>query len=142
MLKNFEDKAYGYVNGKAVYSRDEFIFEKRGFGPIESDDELMAYAEKVTWGWQDAGWRQKFTHFYLSDYALSEPCASLMRREFDRLKELQKQARAAHDAAEAAREWRKTGTLCWADNSIEEVWVDKNGIEKRVMVVGPHGDVC
>ena len=37
---------YGYVNGKAVYSRDEFIFTKRGFETIETDAELLKYAEK------------------------------------------------------------------------------------------------
>ena len=29
---------YGYVNGKPVFSRDEFIFEHRKRGPIEDDE--------------------------------------------------------------------------------------------------------
>ena len=33
---------YGYVNGKPVFSRDEFIFEHRKRGPIEDDAELIA----------------------------------------------------------------------------------------------------
>lgn len=37
---------YGYVNGKPVFSRDEFIFEHRKRGPIEDDAELIAFAEK------------------------------------------------------------------------------------------------
>ena len=42
---------YGYVNGKPVFSRDEFIFEHRKRGPIEDDAELIAFAEKATSGW-------------------------------------------------------------------------------------------
>lgn len=41
-------QVYGYVNGKAVYSGEDFVFEKRGFGPISDDTALIAYAEKVT----------------------------------------------------------------------------------------------
>jgi hypothetical protein len=43
-------QVYGYVNGKAVYSGEDFVFEKRGFGPISDDTALIAYAEKVTHG--------------------------------------------------------------------------------------------
>ena len=88
-----DPNVYGYVNGKAVYSRDEFIFTNRGFEEITSDAELLKYAEKVTYGWQDAGHKQTFAGFYLSDYALSEPYRSLTHKEFARLKELQKKAR-------------------------------------------------
>lgn len=88
-----DPNVFGYVNGKAVYSRDEFIFTSRGFEEITSDAELLKYAEKVTYGWQDAGHKQTFAGFYLSDYALSEPYRSLTKKEFARLKELQKQAR-------------------------------------------------
>ena len=34
---------YGYVNGKPVFSRDEFIFEHRKRGPIEDDAVLSAF---------------------------------------------------------------------------------------------------
>lgn len=88
-----DPNVFGYVNGKAVYSRDEFIFTSRGFEEITSDAELLKYAEKVTYGWQDAGHKQTFAGFYLSDYALSEPYRSLTHKEFARLKELQKKAR-------------------------------------------------
>ena len=88
-----DPNVYGYVNGKAVYSRDEFIFTSRGFEEITSDAELLKYAEKVTYGWQDAGHKQTFAGFYISDYALSEPYRSLTHKEFARLKELQKKAR-------------------------------------------------
>lgn len=71
---------YGYVNGKPVFSRDEFIFEHRKRGPIEDDAELIAFAEKATSGWHNAGWSHSFISFYLSDYALSEPFASLTLR--------------------------------------------------------------
>lgn len=93
--------AYGSVNGKTVYSRDEFIFEQRGFKEITSDAELLKYAEKVTYGWQDAGHKHTFAGFYLSDYALSEPYRSLTVKEFKRLKELQKEAREEEERENA-----------------------------------------
>lgn len=93
---------YGYVNGKPVFSRDEFIFEHRKRGPIEDDAELIAFAEKATSGWHNAGWSHSFISFYLSDYALSEPFASLTLSEFGRLKELQQEAREAAKAADDA----------------------------------------
>lgn len=104
---------YGYVNGKPVFSRDEFIFEHRKRGP-----------------------------FYLSDYALSEPFASLTLSEFRRLKELQQEAREAAKAADDARCWQLKETINWADNSVEEIYEDKDGNTKHVTVVGPHGDAC
>ena len=133
---------YGYVNGNPVYSRDEFVFTCRKFGAITSDDELLKFAEKVTSNWYDAGWHHTFTGFYLSDYALSEPCKSLTKTEFVRLKELQEIARKKEKEADEAREWKYVETIYWADNSEEEVWEDKNGVRKNVMVVAPHGDIC
>lgn len=38
--------AYGYVNGQAVYSAEEFRYKARGFGAITNDEELLAYAQK------------------------------------------------------------------------------------------------
>ena len=133
---------YGYVNGQPAYSRDEYVYNARHFGPIEDDDDLIAYAEKVTGGWQYACQRHSFETFYLSDYALSEPCRSLTDKEFDRLKELQRQARENAKAADDARCWRSIGTYSYADNSIEEVFEDKDGTRKTVMKVYPHGDAC
>lgn len=133
---------YGWVNGEPVFSRDEFVFKARRRGAIEDDAELLAFAEKVTGHWYDSGWKRSFVSFYLSDYALSQPRASLTLKEFDRLKELQQQARHAAKAADDAREWKLKDTVFYADNSVEEIWIDKDRIEKRVMTVGPHGDVC
>ena len=137
-----DPNVYGYVNGQTAYSRDEFVFKKRGFVAIESDEELMAFAEKVTHGWSESGWKQTFAGFYLGDYALDQPKASLTAREYERLKELQAEARAAAKAADDAREWRLVDRVFRADNSEEEIWEDKDGIRKTVMVVGPHGDSC
>ena len=133
---------YGWVNGEPVYSADEFVFKKRGFGAITDDAELLKFAEKASWGWQSAGHKHSFVSFYLSDYALAEPFRSLTKAEFNRLKELQAQARKEAEEADKAREWKYVRTIYWADNSIEEIWQDKDGIEKSVMVTGPHGDVC
>ena len=102
----------------------------------------MAFAEKATSGWHSAGWSHSFIDFYLSDYALSEPFASLTLSEFGRLKELQQEAREAAKAADDARCWRLKETINWADNSVEEIYEDKDGNIKRITVIGPHGDAC
>lgn len=138
----YDPNVYGYVNGKPTYSRDEFVFACRNFGAIESDADLLAFAEKVTHGWYHAGWTRKFTDYYLSDYALAEPRRSLTDKEFARLKELQAEARAEAERIEAEKQWRKVDTIYWADNSVEEVYEDKDGNRKTVMVVAPHGDAC
>lgn len=131
---------YGYVNGKPVGTRDEFVYAARHRGPIKTDDELLAFAEKVTSNWLDAGWHRTFETYYLSTYALDEPYASLTKSEFERLCEMQKKAIARVKAEDEARCWKKVATYRYADNSVEEVWRDKDGIEKRVTVVWPHGD--
>lgn len=133
---------YGTVNGETVYSRDEFIFKVRGFGEVTNDEELLKFAEQATHGWMWAGWHRNFRTYHLGDYALDEPRCSLTEKEFARLKELQRKAQKDYDDAEAAREWKLVTTVAYADNSVEELWRDKNGIEKTVMVVPPHGDVC
>ena len=96
-----DPNVFGYVNGQPVYSVEEFRYKKRGFEEITSDAELMKYAEKVTCGWSNAGHKHKFVNFYLSDYALSEPYASLTKKEFERLKELQKIAKDEYEAEQA-----------------------------------------
>lgn len=136
------DNVYGYVNGKAVYSRDEFIFTERGFGAIESDEELLAYAEKVTSKWYNAGWHRTFDTYYLSNYALEHPYSDLTIAEFNRLKELQKQVQEELKIADEAKEWKLVDTIYWADNSVEEIYESKDGERKTEMVVGPHGDAC
>lgn len=141
-FSKYDPDVYGYVNGRPTFSADEFTFTKRHRGPINDDAELVAFAEKVTSNWYNAGWHQTFASFYLGDYALSEPRASLAAKEFARLKELQQQARDAAKAADDDREWKLSETLHFADNSVEEVWIDKHGNTKRIMTVGPHGDVC
>lgn len=85
-----DPNVYGYVNGKPVFSRDEFIYESRRRGPIEDDAELIAFAK----------------------------------------------------AADDARCWQLKETINWADNSVEEIYEDKDGNIKRITVIGPHGDAC
>ena len=92
---------YGYVNSHAVESRDEFVYESRGFKEITSDDELIKFAEKVTGHWYNAGHRHTFISYYLSDYALDEPKKSLTDKEYKRLIELQKIAIAEYEAEQA-----------------------------------------
>ena len=142
MRNEKEMRVYGTVNSKPVYSRDEYVYACRGFGAIKDDKELLAFAEKATHGWMRAGWHQSFRTYYLGSYALDEPQCSLTDAEYARLKELQKEVREAYDKAEAARQWRRVNTIAYADNSIEEIWRDKDVNEKTVMVTPPHGDVC
>lgn len=135
--RNRDPDAYGYVNGKPVYSHDEFAITSRGFGPIESDEDLIAYAEQETGHWS---WYRTLRTYYFSES--DRLYNHLTYNEWNRLKELQEQACTAYKAAEDARQWHKVDTVYWADNSIEEIWEDQNGIRKTVLVDGPHGDVC
>lgn len=131
---------WGICNGRPCYSEEEWVLAKRHGVTINTDDELIAFAERVTSNWYYAGWHRTFTTYYLGDYALDEPRRSLTRAEYNRLRELQKEAQAAEKAADDAREWKLIGTYCYADNSVEEHYRDKDGNEKTVMVVWPHGD--
>ena len=133
---------YGYVDGLPTYSRDEFIYKKRRRGPLTDDAELVAFAEKVTSGWYNAGWCRTFATYYLGDYALDEPLNSMTLKEYNRLKELQKEARDKAEAAETAHCWQHVETVHWADNSVEKVYKDKDGNIKRIITTYPHGDVC
>lgn len=141
-----DERRYGTVDGKDVYSRDEYIFEARGFGEImegkRGDRFLLKYAEKVTSGWYNAGWHRTFETYYLGDYCLDHPMCDLTTKEYARLKELQTEAIAKKEAEEEAKEWRYDHTVYYADNSEEEVWVNKFGETKQVMKVAPHGDAC
>ena len=136
------DCIYGFVDGRPTFSRDEFVYAHRRRGPITDDAELIAFAEKVTSGWQNAGWHRTFTTYYLGDYVLDEPLHSMTFTEYERLKELQQKAIAEAKAADDARCWRLKETIHYADNSVEEVYEDKDGKLKRVMTVYPHGDIC
>ncbi|MCD8397502.1 MAG: hypothetical protein LUD12_10060 [Lachnospiraceae bacterium] len=135
-----ERNVYGYVNGEATYSREEFIYKSRGFGPIQTDEELLAFAYKASRAWYNAGWHRTFTTYYLGNYALSEPYASLTNLEYERLKQLQKEAQEKEEKEELEKEWRLVETCCYADNSVEEIYENKYGEHKNVMAVYPHGD--
>lgn len=135
-------KVWMYYNGKPMYSRDEYIFTKRGFKEIISDEFLLKYAEKVTYGWSQSGQKQTFTSYWLGSYCLDHPISDLTDKEYARLKELQEEARAEAQRIEDEKEWRYDHTIFWADNSEEEIWINKYGEKKSVMTVAPHGDVC
>lgn len=138
----FDMNVYGYVDGRPVYSRDEFVCAARGFGPITKDSELFSFAEKVTGFWSHAGWRQNFEDYYLSDYAMAEPYRSLTKTEFERLRYLQAIKKENVKRCEESRLWKLVDTICYADNSTEEIYEDKDGNRKTVLAVGPHGDAC
>lgn len=133
--------AYIY-NGEKIETRDEYIFRKRGFGEIKTDEELIAYAEKVSYGFQYAGHRHSFTDAYLSDYAMSRPYCELTDTEFQRLKDIQKRMREEEKAKDEARGWELIETRYWADNSVDQLWRAKDGGEKIVTIEHAHGDTC
>ena len=76
----YDPNVFGYVDGQPTYSRDEFIYKKRRRGPITDDAELVAFAEKVTSGWYNAGWRRTFTTYYLGDYSIRSMLVALPGR--------------------------------------------------------------
>lgn len=141
-----DTRRYGVVDGKDVFSRDEYIFEGRGFGEIlegqRGDRFLLEYAKKVTSNWYRSGHNHTFISFYLGDYCLDHPMCDLTTREYERLKALQAEAIAEAKRIEDEKEWRYDHTIYWADNSEEEIWINKYGEKKSVMAVQPHGDVC
>jgi len=47
-----------------------------------------------------------------------------------------------HYVTEVAPGWTKVRDIHFADNSIEQEQVDRNGNTRRVMIDGPHGDIC
>ena len=129
----YDNGVYGYVNGKAFYSRNEYIYACRHFGPIENDKELIEFALKKCG-------KRKLTDMWRGDYALDHPKCDLTNDEYKRLKWLQAVELKRLKEEDKAREWKLTGRFCYADNSVEEEWTDKDGNKKIVMVVYPHGD--
>lgn len=137
-----DKKVWMMYNDKPMYSRDEYIFTKRGFKEIISDDFLIKFAKEVTYGWSQSGQKQTFTSYWLGSYCLDHPISDLTDKEYARLKELQEEARAEEQRIEDEKEWKYDHTIYWADNSEEEIWINKYGEKKSVMAVQPHGDVC
>lgn len=122
-------------------SQDEFVIHSRGFEQFESDDQMIAWLEE-NGAFSYAGHRRSFLDFYISDYSMDPIYGYLTKAEVKHLREVQKQKQAENDAAEAAREWKKVETCHYADNSVEEIWEDKDGNRKTIMTVSPHGDAC
>lgn len=138
-----QTNVYGYVNNKPVYNRTQYILKSTHRTEEITDDEaLIEYARKCTSNWYSAGHHHSFTSYYLGFYCLDEPMRSMTTNEYERLKVLQKEHREKLKREDEARMWRKINTIHWADNSIEEIWQDKDGIKKSVIVTQPHGDAC
>ena len=106
MCEAMENNVFGYVNGEPVYSRDEFVYKARRFGELKTDQELMDFAKNKTSNWSSGGHRVGFVHYYLSDYAMSEPYRSLTKKEFERLKKLQEAAKEEWEAEQAKYNFR------------------------------------
>lgn len=122
-------------------STEEMVIKSRGFENFENDEQMLAWCEKQG-VFYSSGLRRTILDFYISDYCLDRIYDYLTKAEVMRLRELQESKRAEYKAAEAARGWVLVGRYGYADNSTEEVWRDKDGIEKTIMVTPPHGDAC
>lgn len=122
-------------------SQEQLLIQRRGFEKFESDEQMLAWLEEKG-AFQQYGHKRRFIDFYISDYCLDRIYDYLTKAEVKHLRELQNRKRAEHKAAEDAREWRKVDTFHYADNSVEKIWIDKNGVRKTVTTVGPGGDVC
>jgi len=131
-------KVYGHIKGRPIYYRDEWIYSSRGFGPLLNDDDLMAFASKLTHNWYTGGWRKGFEKFPLFDFESDEPFASLTESEFNRLKTLQKVAKGQVCLFRAERGWEFMETIHYEDNSVEEVYKNRYGEQKTVQIVSPH----
>ena len=140
-MREYDPNVYGYVNGEAVYSRDEWIFKCRGFGAIEDDNELIRFVLSRPFN-RSYGRYKTLETIYISSYCLDEPVCSLTNSEIDRLKYLQAKAEEARRDWDESLNWKFLHRIYWADNSVEEVWINGLGEKKTVMTVGAHGDAC
>ncbi|MEI3579668.1 MAG: hypothetical protein V8Q30_06695 [Acutalibacteraceae bacterium] len=139
----YDPNVYGYVNGKPTYSRDEFIFTVRSFGPIENDADLLAFAEKVTSRWYNAGWHQTFTTYYLSDYALSEPGLQPDREGVQQAEGAPAGgSRSREGSGRRPRVETSSDDLLGRQQRRGNLRSTRTVTTKSIMTVGPHGDAC
>ena len=122
-------------------SRTEYNKFRRGFDHFESVEHMVNYLDANGY-FQQAGHKCSFLDFFLSDWDGARIHDLLTPEEFQQLKDYQQKLIAQFREAEKAREWKLVDTYYYADNSVEQIWEDKNGLRKTVMTVGPHGDVC
>lgn len=136
----YDPTVYGYVNGNPYYDEKSFVIASRHGVEINTDDELIEFAKRITCNWYKDGTHHSFEGFYLGNYCLDEPKASLTREEYSRLKELQKAAIDEYKRKEEAKCWKLVERYYYADNSIEAVYISKDGEEKTVLERYPCGD--
>ena len=74
---------------------DASVYKDRGFGPIETDKELLDWAEKASNRWFNAGWHHTFIGFYLGGYEFER---KFTYKELVRLHELQDIQREEYNA--------------------------------------------
>lgn len=67
----------------------------------------------------------------------------LIRSEFEKvMKLLKRYQRFYWYVKETLPQWKKVELEYYADNSVYEIQVNKCGETRKVMITGPHGDVC
>lgn len=78
----------------------------------------------------------------IRDFA--ERCGFTVNRVvFDQLKALMiRYGRYCHYCREIEPEWKDVRVLAFADNSEELEQINKYGKTRRIMLAGPHGDLC
>lgn len=131
-------KVYGYVNGRPIYNRDEWIYSSRGFGPLLNDDDLLTFSGKVTHKWHTDGWRKGFEQFPLFDFETDQPYASLTQTEFNRLKTIQMAVKEKIRRFKREKGWELVETVRYEDNSAEEIYENRYGERKTVQIESPH----
>lgn len=108
---------------------------------FESDDQMLQWLEEKG-AFSQYGHRRKFEDFYISDYCLDHIYDFLTKEEVEHLKVLQAEKIAQLKAADEERGWILIERVHYADNSVDEIWEDKDGNRKTICSVLPHGDVC
>lgn len=56
-------EVFGYVNGVPYYTREDYVYAKRGFVSFESDEAMIKYAKEITNNWYDGGANRTFTSY-------------------------------------------------------------------------------
>ena len=140
-MREYDPNVCGYVNGKPCYSEEEFHYEARHHGAFSNDEEMLSFIRKLHSNSPVCHMPLDWV-YYISDYCLEEPKKSLTRKEFNRLLYLWEIAREARKEFDESLNWRYVHSIYWADNSVEELWVNGLGETKTVMTTHPHGDAC
>lgn len=123
-------------------TRDEYLLMERNYNP-SSVAKLIKFIQNKG-AFYDAGHRRPLTRVCTkSPYEFFHGKDLVTRTEYEKIMKLiARYQRFRNYVEEIAPEWRTIDTIYWADNSIEDIQVNKYGERRKVTRVGPWGDVC